>query len=158
MLSRTVLLVAILLALAVPVGASAQQASSPAGVQKPSAANDLFKFGEAIQAASDLRKAAEAAERFGTLLDGVAATIAESMAAMSREFDPFGYKSAFRTIEQQNEIIQEQHETIRELLEKENARLQAENELLRRHSKRQRSGRRRKKSKTSAGRGATLDS
>lgn len=64
------------------------------------------------QAASDLRMAAEAFERFGNSLNGTADRVATALentsrhhAEMSRDFDPFGYKAAFQTIQRQNEVI-----------------------------------------------------
>ena len=70
--------------------------------------SDLLRIGEMAQAAADLRKAGEAFERLGDAMGGIAEKIAQSLAAMSSEFDPFGYKTAFRTIAQQNEFIQQQ--------------------------------------------------
>ncbi|MCA9219757.1 MAG: hypothetical protein KDA71_05480 [Planctomycetales bacterium] len=65
------------------------------------------------QAAADLRAAAEAFERFGDSLNGTADRVATAIentsrhhAEMSRDFDPFGYKAAFQTIQRQNEMIE----------------------------------------------------
>lgn len=98
----------------------------------PSSGNALFRINEMAQAAGDLRNAGEAFERFAKLLNGVAETIATSLATMSSEFDPFGYKTGFRTLGQQAEMLQQQRETIQALQEREIERLQSENTRLRR--------------------------
>lgn len=92
--------------------------------------NDLFGIGNMAQAAADLRQAGEAFERFADAAGGIGETIAASMATMSSEFDPFGYKTAFRTIGQQTQIIQQQSQMIRELQQREIERLRDENRLL----------------------------
>ena len=94
------------------------------------------------QAAADLRNAGEAFERFATSLSGSAETIANSLATMSSEFDPFGYKTAFRTLGQQTAMLQQQRETIQSLQDREIERLQNENTRLRREIRklRQRDG------------------
>ena len=51
---------------------------------------------------------------------------------MSSEFDPFGYKTAFRTLGQQTAMLQQQRETIQVLQEREIERLQNDNTRLRR--------------------------
>lgn len=104
-----------------------ESANSPASTKS----NSLLRIGEMAQAAADLRKAAESFERLADTLDGMVQIIAESLARMSSEFDPFGYKTAFRTLGQQTEIIQQQSELIRELQEREIERLQSENQTLR---------------------------
>ena len=92
------------------------------------------------QAAADLRNAGEAFERFATSLGGAAETIATSLATMSSEFDPFGYKTAFRTLGQQNVMLQQQSETIRSLQDREIERLQSENARLRKKIQKLRQG------------------
>ena len=104
-----------------------ESAKSPAATKS----NSLLRIGEMAQAAGDLRKAAESFERLADSLDGIVQVVAESLAKMSSEFDPFGYKTAFRTLGQQTEIIQQQSELIRELQEREIDRLQSENQTLR---------------------------
>lgn len=94
----------------------------------------ILKFGQMAQAASDLNQAGQAFDRFGDSLE----VLAQSLADMSRGFDPFGYKTAFETIGQQNEIIQEQQQLIRELQQREIERLQLELERLRRSKARPR--------------------
>ena len=86
----------------------------------------LLGAGDLVQAAADLRKAAEAFERFGDTLEGVSATIAgalvevsEHHAKMSDAFDPFGFKTAFATIQEQNQTIQALHKVEIERLTKE---------------------------------------
>ena len=96
------------------------------------ATGGIFRIGEMAQAAGDLRKAGEAFERFANSLDGLGGVIAESLATMSSEFDPFGYKTAFRTVGQQAETIQQQHNTIQALQEREIERLRSETRKLKR--------------------------
>jgi hypothetical protein len=95
-----------------------------------SAANALFRIGEMAEAAADLRKAAEALERFANSPGGLVGRIAKSLATMSSEFDPFGYKTAFRTVGQQAEMIQQQRKIIQALQEREIERLQSQNRKL----------------------------
>jgi len=96
----------------------------------PKAANDLFRIGEMAQAAKDMREASETLERVMNTSGGLIASIAESLATMSSEFDPFGYKTAFRTVGQQAEIIEQQRKLIDELQQREIDRLQRENREL----------------------------
>jgi hypothetical protein len=110
-------------------GEVASAAELPKKPATPKMSN-LLRIGEMAQAAADLRKAGEAFERLGDAMGGIAEKIAESLAAMSSEFDPFGYKTAFRTIAQQNDFIQQQSEIIRELQDREIERLQSENAAL----------------------------
>lgn len=103
----------------------------PPTLAAPAPGNPLLQFSEMAQAAADLRNAGEAFERFAKSLSGVAETIANSLAIMSSEFDPFGYKTAFRTLGQQSVMLQQQRETIHALQEREIQRLQDENTKLR---------------------------
>ena len=103
---------------------------------RPVAAPDA---GSMIQAASDLRKASEALVQFGAILERIApmvadATVATSheMAAMSEGFDPFGFKTSYQVIHEQNRMIQEQNAIIRELQQREIERLERELERLQR--------------------------
>ncbi len=73
----------------------------------------MFGVGEMVQAAGDFRKAAEALERFGGMLEGIVSTLSKGLAessrnhaAMSDSFDPFGFKTAFKTIREQGQTIQ----------------------------------------------------
>jgi hypothetical protein len=50
---------------------------------------------------------------------------------MSSEFDPFGYKTAFRTIGHQAEMLQAERKIIQALQEREIERLRSENSRLR---------------------------
>ncbi len=109
--------------------------------------SDLLRIGEMAQAAADLRKAGEAFERLGDVMGGIAEKIAGSLAAMSSEFDPFGYKTAFRTIGQQTQIIQQQSELIRELQDREIERLQSQNAALRKQLDQPRQKRPRKRAR-----------
>ena len=84
------------------------------------------------QAAADLRKAGEAFERFANSADGLVDAIAKSLATMSSEFDPFGYKTAFRTVSKQSEMLQQQRDIIQALQEREIKRLRNENRRLKR--------------------------
>lgn len=101
-----------------------------------------LRIGEMTEAAGDLRKAAESLGRLGKALG----EFAQSLATMSSEFDPFGYKTAFRTMGQQTQIIQQQSEVIRELQEREIERLQRENKVLKMQLKKLSSPSRRKPS------------
>ncbi len=104
----------------------------PAKSSVQSTATGLFRIGEMAQAAADLRKAGEAFERFANSPDGLVGIIAKSLATMSSEFDPFGYKTAFRTVGQQAEMIQQQRKVIQALQEQEIERLKSENRELKR--------------------------
>ena len=107
-----------------------------------------------LQMAVELRKASESLERFGSSLtdvSAVAATAANStsqnLAAIGGEFDPFGFKTAFETIQQQNAVIQAQSQLIIELQQQEIRRLETatkENRIAKRperQSRRQRPSR-----------------
>jgi hypothetical protein len=107
--------------LLIPQTAAAEEPLPPKGPAR-AALGDLFRLGEITQAAEDLKQAGQAFEQFGVSMEVVAA----SMAIMSSEFDPFGYKTAFRTIDRQAETIERQHEVIRELQQQEIDRLQRE--------------------------------
>ena len=122
----------ILLLFSVDASCAAEAAGEPADSSAPSAASGLFRVGEMAQAAADLRKAGEAFERFANALDGSVEVIAKSLATMSSEFDPFGYKTAFRTVGRQAEMIQQQGKIIEALQEREIERLQRENRRLKR--------------------------
>jgi hypothetical protein len=81
-----------------------------------------------MRAAEDLRLAAEAAERVS---DKVATTVENSLfqfSESSRQFDPFGYKTAFAVLQQQNQ-------TIERLMQREIRRLRTENRSLIRAAK-----------------------
>ena len=86
--------------------------------------------GDMVQAAADLRKAAEAFERLGESLKGIASTLAQGLAEssknhaiMSGAFDPFGFKTAFATIREQNQTIQALHKAEIKRMRKECRRL-----------------------------------
>ena len=73
----------------------------------------MFGVGDMVQAAGDFRKAAEGLERFGGMLEGIVSTLSKGLlessrnhAAMSDSFDPFGFKTAFKTIREQGQTIQ----------------------------------------------------
>lgn len=73
----------------------------------------MFGVGEMARAAGDFRKAAEALERFGGMLEGIVSKLSNGLAessrnhaAMSDSFDPFGFKTAFKTIREQGQTIQ----------------------------------------------------
>ncbi|MCH8149157.1 MAG: hypothetical protein IH987_14435 [Planctomycetes bacterium] len=80
-----------------------------------------------MKAAEYVRKAGEAFERFGGSLGG----LADALATMSREFDPLGYKTAFRALGRQTEIIKQQSEIIQAFQAREIERLRNENQQLR---------------------------
>ncbi len=120
----------------------APEGEKPPAADTPSRLLELptgGSFGAMVQSAGDMRAAAESLERFGQVLDRIVPiaseavkSLGESQAAMSREFDPFGFKEAQRTLQQQNEIIARQQELIQDLLREENERLRAELERVRR--------------------------
>ena len=93
---------------------SAQGASEK--VSSNGSAGKVFNMsgaGDMVQAAGDFWKAAEALERFGGMLEGIVSTLSEGLAessrnhaAMSDSFDPFGFKTAFKTIREQGQTIQ----------------------------------------------------
>ena len=73
----------------------------------------MLGVGNTVQAAGDFLKAAEALERFGGKLEGMISTLSEGLAESSRNlavtsdtFDPFGFKTAFKTIRKQGRTIQ----------------------------------------------------
>ena len=103
---------------------------SPA--ESASAPSSLFRLTGMAQSAGDLRKAGEAFERFAKSLDRLTASLGKSLATMSSEFDPFGFKTGFRTIGRQSEMLREQSDIIQSLQQREIDRLQRENQELRR--------------------------
>lgn len=91
-----------------------------------------FDIGEMAKAADNLKQAADSLQQFGNSMQVIApivsdamTTTSDNMARMTAEFDPFGFKTSFLTIQRQNEIIQQQNELIQELLRKEIERLNA---------------------------------
>ncbi len=93
--------------------------------------------GTLFQSAADLRAASESLEQFGQSLEKTTANIgstsevvAEHMAQISSGFDPFGFQNAFKTIQQQTEVIRQQQEVIRRLQQDEIKRLKRENQQL----------------------------
>jgi hypothetical protein len=92
---------------------------------------------------SDLRKAAEASQKSLELLERVMPAggelllgVTENISRLSSEFDPFGYKTAFRTVQEQNEIIVRQQQLIQDLQQREIDRLQRELEAVKQKGKR----------------------
>ena len=142
MFMRKDLLVAGLLALlSLPDRLSADEPlRNPAAPSTSASGSVLLRVNEMAQAAADLRNAGEAFERFAQALNGVVETIAKSLAAMSSEFDPLGYKTAFRTLGQQAAMLQQQRDTIQALQAQEIERLQHENRRLRSELRKLRQG------------------
>ena len=116
-----------------PLGATVDQEkseiSSLAGLLQTVGMADM------LQIAGDLRKSSESLERFGDSISRVfsvaadaANTTSQNMADTSEGFDPFGFKTAFETIQQQNAIIQEQSKLIQDLQQKEIDRLEQRQE------------------------------
>jgi hypothetical protein len=100
------------------------------------------KAGELAQSASDLRKSAEAIQQTVALLERIMPTLGpvilgttENMSRLSSEFDPFGYKTAFRTVQVQNEIIERQQQLIQKLQQDEINRLQGELQAVKKKGK-----------------------
>lgn len=116
-------------------------------------------FKTMLQIASDLRKASESLSRFGESLKDAtriaaeaSGSTSENLAAIGGEFDPFGFKTAFLTIQQQNAIIQAQSRMIIELQQKEIRRLKQKSKTStrpKRQSRRRRISRARKSSEES---------
>lgn len=106
--------------------------------QQPAPSSLVPGLGGMAQAATDLRKAGEAFERFALSMEGLGETVAASMAIMSSEFDPFGYKTAFRTLGEQAEMLRQQRDTIQELQQREIDRLRKQSKRLRKRMKRRR--------------------
>lgn len=100
--------------------------AKPQTTEPKAPASDLFGLEGAAKAAGDLRQAGDSFDRVANVLKDLVPPVMDSLAEMSRGFDPFGYKAAFQTIAQQNETIQRQQETIQELLRADIARLQRE--------------------------------
>lgn len=86
-----------------------------------------------LQTATELRQAAESLAMFGDSLQQVSSDAAQAadstsqnLAAIGGQFDPFGFKTAFLTIQQQNAIIQDQSRMIIQLQQEEIRRLKKE--------------------------------
>lgn len=86
-----------------------------------------------LQAASDLRQAAEALARFGETVQSVSGGLATSLertaqhlAQITSGFDPLGLQAAFRVIERQHEALQEQHRRLEQLQRQQTRRLRRE--------------------------------
>lgn len=110
---------------------------SPAPLAVPDIANML-------RATHDLRLASEALAQFGKSLEQITPKVAEAtvatsreMSAMSAAFDPFGFKTSYQVISEQNKIIREQNEIIRQLQQAEIVRLKMELQKLRKSGGRQ---------------------
>ncbi len=102
--------------------------------------------------ATELRKASDSMKSFGESLNEISVVTAEAagttskhLAAIGGEFDPFGFKAAFETIQKQNAIIQAQSQMIIELQQRKIRRLRKENKLLKQPK---RESRKRKTSQT----------
>lgn len=102
--------------------------------------------GDLLQSMSELRKAAEASQKSLELIERVMPAggelilgVTENISRLSSEFDPFGYKTAFRTVREQNEIIDRQQQLIQSLQQREIDRLQRELEMLKQKGKRRKS-------------------
>jgi hypothetical protein len=117
-----------------PTTVRAQDAEASEGLVVESGTNPLQSFlriGELSKSAADLRAASESAERLGESAGGIAEHIAASLARMSSEFDPFGYKTAFRTLNQQANSMMQLQAKIELLQNREMQRVKAENRKLR---------------------------
>ncbi len=130
MFSRTVSFVLGLLLLTFSFQVCSAQEPPQEPQSAPSIFNAITRLDEMAQAAGDLRVAGEAFERFANSLSRVAESIAKSLATMSSEFDPFGFKTGFRTVGQQSAMLQQQRELIQALQEREIERLRAANRKL----------------------------
>jgi hypothetical protein len=129
------------------------QPEPPANKPQQKAINlsELLELGtakavELVQGASDLKKAAEASQRSLDSLERIMPSLSplvlgttENLSRLSSEFDPFGYKTAFRTVQSQNEVIQRQQQLIQELQQREIDRLQKELAAVKKKGKRRKS-------------------
>ena len=115
----------------------------------PTLSNPFAGLGNMAEAAKDLRGAGEAFERVAKIAERIAEPVAAALASISSEFDPFGYKTAFRLVGEQSEMLQRQRDTIRELQEREILRLESQAKKLKKRLKNQRK-KRQAKSKRSA--------
>jgi len=137
----------------------------PPKVRKPSSSGgkllDLVGARDMVRAAEALREASQGFERFGKSLESVSNSVAEAtvavsenLAAMSRDFDPFGFKAAFSTIREQQRAIHELQAAIFELQQAEIGRLREERRKLKeaknKAGPRRRDGKRSVKRKRSA--------
>jgi hypothetical protein len=122
------------------VGQEKGKPEAPAGMQNKIESPGSFSFGGAgtlFQSAGDLRAASESLARFGESMEkttnnigGTSEAVAEHLAQMSSGFDPLGLQNAFKTIQQQSEVIREQQDIIYRLQQREIQRLQRENQQL----------------------------
>src|SRR5690606_16246478 len=103
---------------------SRAQAQQPPAQDRPTGPPPLAlpDVGKMMKATNDLRIASEALVQFGKSLEKITPVVAQAsvatsheMAMMSDGFDPFGFKTSYRAIHEQNKIIQEQNEIIRQL-------------------------------------------
>ncbi len=106
----TSIVVIIFLSNTAPAQVVSKEVSSDSSGEK---ALSMFGVGDMVQAAGDFQKASEALERFGGIFEGIVEVLSESIAEISRNhaemsesFDPFGFKTAFKTIREQGQTIQ----------------------------------------------------
>ena len=130
-----------------PPQAAPEKAAPPATIPKKVAPPEitggllnLLGAGDMADTASDLRKAGEAFERFGNVLETITPTMTEGLtegsrnvASMGYAFDPLGLKTAFT-------VLQEQSQTIYALQAAEIQRLKEECQRLRKALAERRSG------------------
>ena len=121
------------LAEAAPKKAAPKKAASKKAAPPETKGNllDMLGAGDMLGTAADLRKAGEAFERFGNVLEAIAPGITKglvegsrNLASMGHAFDPLGLKTAFT-------IIREQSQTIYALQKAEIQRLKEECQRLR---------------------------
>lgn len=129
----------------------ADESTRPGGINGIAGLLQSGSMSDVLQISSDLRTASQSLERFGASASQIAEVVAEAssstsenMARMSEEFDPFGFKTAFRTIQQQNLIIQQQNQLIQELLQREIDRLQQQQNDSEQHARPQQRRKRQK--------------
>jgi hypothetical protein len=130
LLLRASIVAAGILALSVPT-ANCQTSPDPNGGTPPPP--NLFgaMIGvDVARAANDFRLGSEALDRMAASLARINVRVAEAtvevsknLATASSGFDPFGFKTAFETIQRQNEIVREQSATIQKLQQQEIKRL-----------------------------------
>lgn len=139
-------LIALLLLTGMTCGQETTTADKPGSTGGTGGIAGLLQSGsmsDVLQISSDFRTASQSLERFGESAGRIAdvvgeasSTTSQNLARMSEEFDPFGFKTAFKTIQQQNMLIQQQNQLIQELMQKEIDRLQQRHQRAEKQKKR----------------------
>ena len=142
MLGKKVVLVLFVLTMTLSTANGQTSRKSDRATKNEDLLSSVASIGQILQDAENLRIAAQSMEKFGKSLEhgvtGMSETVtstSENLALMSSGFDPLGLQNAFKTIQQQNEIIRRQQITIQALQKAEIRRLKKENRRLRQERK-----------------------